>query len=71
LAHLLPKRFPIATADEMAKAIPPPKYVAPAEGEEALEELGDEFYDQELVVAKGSLRRMCRQECFITFIIVC
>jgi len=44
----------VASPDEMAKAIPPPLYVAPTAGEEKFPELSDEIYDQELIVAKGN-----------------
>lgn len=58
LAHLLPKRYPVASPDEMNKAIPPPLYVAETQGEEEFSELPDEFFEQELLVAKGILKHI-------------
>lgn len=57
LAHLLPKRYPISTPDEMSKTIPPPEYVAPTKGEDGFLELSDDFFEHEVNVAKGNKTR--------------
>lgn len=54
LAHLLPKRYPISTPDEMYKPIPPPEYVAPTKGDDEFQELSDKFFEEEINVPKGS-----------------
>ncbi|XP_035709730.1 dynactin subunit 4 isoform X2 [Folsomia candida] len=52
LAHLLPKRYPISTPDEMYKPIPPPEYVAPTKGDDEFQELSDKFFEEEINVPK-------------------
>jgi hypothetical protein len=54
LAHLLPKRFPISTPDEMSKPLPDPEYVAPVKGDDQFLELSDDFFEEDLNVAKGN-----------------
>lgn len=53
VAHLLPKRIPLVTPEEMAKPIDPPPYTAPTVGIEDLPELPDDFYSEELILPKS------------------